>query len=65
MGIQKCMIIYINPLRTNCQYNGFAIDEQHHNYNSCMHALGYEAGIKTIQFYMKSSSNVYITYQNT
>ena len=45
MGIQKCMIIYINPLRTNCQYNGFAIDEQHHNYNSCMHALGYEAGM--------------------
>ena len=26
-----------------------------------MHALGYE---KTIRFYMKSSSNVYITYEN-
>ena len=30
-----------------------------------MHALGYEAGIRNIRFYMKSSSNVCITYENT
>ena len=27
--------------------------------------MGYEAEIKTIRFYMKSSSNVYTTYENT
>ena len=27
--------------------------------------MGYEAGIRTIRFYMKSSSNVYITDENT
>ena len=27
--------------------------------------MGYEAGIRTIPFYMKSSSNVYITDENT
>ena len=26
--------------------------------------MGYEAGIRTIRFYMKSSSNVYITDEN-
>ena len=30
-----------------------------------MHALDYEPGIKTIQFYMKSPSNPYKTHWNT
>ena len=30
-----------------------------------MHALGYEAEIKTIRFCMKSSSNVNTAYENT
>ena len=55
-------LVPVNPLRPKCHYSGFVIMI---HYKNLSHASGYEPGIKTIQFYMKSPSNLYKTHWNT